>query len=145
MPVYHQLQWTPEPPGEEYQRPIDGVKPEDHPKTYSLLQRFRCVITNVQGRIYQSTANSHKICNECYNLLPAEYKREYTRVASHNLVHANTARTQTRCTVCGEKIILVSPAHKCRDCIEEYLHADKALLRHGWGVKVVTRWRRPLN
>jgi len=140
MPVYHRLQWTPEPPKEKYQGPIDGVRPEDHPETYQLLRSFRCIIA-VNGRIYQSAReNYRKICEECHHLMPVERKREYTKVASHNLVHENTARTQSRCTICNRRIIIITPAHECTGCIEEYLHADKNHLRHGWGVRVVKRW-----
>lgn len=140
MPVYHRLLWTPELKGEEYQGPIDGVKPIDYPEAYEYLMELRCVLA-LDERLYQN-GNSHcKVCITCYNNTPDEYKNEYVIVAPHNLVHKNSADHQTHCTHCNTWIVQVRPAHECKACIEEYLNASKDYLDEGWGLQVIQRWR----
>ncbi|CAL1672039.1 unnamed protein product [Lasius platythorax] len=73
MPVYHRLLWTPELLGEEYQGPIDGVRPLDHPETYGYLMELRCVMLT-GNRLYQSIIDSHKICQACYATASEEQK-----------------------------------------------------------------------
>ncbi|KMQ82564.1 hypothetical protein RF55_22549 [Lasius niger] len=138
MPVYHHLMWTPELLGEEYQGPIDGVRPLDYPETYGYLTELRCVMI-AENRLYQSYFDSHKICQACYATASEEQKSEYGIVAPHCLVHKNSANCQTGCTFCNKCIITIKPAHECSGCIEKYLHTSKAYFDEGWGAPVFDR------
>jgi len=132
--------WTPALKGEEYQGPIDGVRPNDYPKAYEYLMELRCVMA-LEEYIYQDINDNYKICIECYNNTSDEYKNAYAPVAPHNLVHKNSADNQINCTYCHKKIVQVKPAHECRGCIEEYLHTPQDYLNEGWGSQVIQRWQ----
>lgn len=142
MPVYHRLQQLPEMEGEEYYRPLDGVRPTDHPATYEPLQSLRC-IRLLDEILYQRNSDNYKICQDCYPTIPEEEQSAYGSVVPHCLVYWTSAYTQTNCTMCGKAVIKVIHADQCMGCIEEYLDADLDLLRSGWGVPVAARdWPR---
>lgn len=138
MPIYHQLQWTPEITEEIRQRPIDGVRPQDHPETYAKLTELRCV-KQARGSIYQNTENFRKICQECYDKIPA--REQYMTLPPHNIVHKDSVDNQTSCTKCDIITALVKPAKECIDCIEEFLYVDHEYLAEGWGQAVFPRGR----
>jgi hypothetical protein len=136
--VYHHLLWAPELLGEEYQGPINGVRPLDYPETYGYLMELRCVMI-AEDRLHQSFTDSHKICQARYATASEEQKNEYGIVTPHSLVHKNSANCQTACTFCN-KCITIKLAHECSGCIEKYLHTNKAYLDEGWGTPVFNRW-----
>jgi len=136
MPGHHYLSVENQ---EEDDELIDGVKPRDHPETYSYLFELQCIIS-LEGEIYQRISDCYKICSLCFFKIPEDYQQEYAVVAPHNLVHRASVENQTRCTQCYKKIIKIRPAEECKGCIEKYLNTDKAYLSEGWGAPVFARW-----
>lgn len=132
MPGHHYL-------SDEYQEEddelIDGVKPSDHPETYSYLFELRCIVSS-EGEIYQRISDCYKICGSCFSKVPEDYRQEYAIVLPHNLIHRASVENQTRCTHCYKIIIKIRPVEECRGCIGKYLGTDKTYLNEGWGAPV---------
>lgn len=142
MPVYHKRLITPEIRGEEYHGPIDGVQPKDYPLSYTHLLDLRCTMT-YDGPIYQNIYNYQvKLCQHCYICNTTWLERlDYKQIDYHGLIHERIANIIRRCATCDNVIMLVTAAHECRSCIEEYFHTDRTDLLMGQRIKVIHRWK----
>ena len=127
---------TSENPSSDFPKYIDGICPQDYPRSYQILLNCPCISLFPEvNKIYVHKITMFKIFESCYLKLHIPFRFNYElKNYWHSIVKDELLKRN--CQLCETELLQrFQPAYECLDCIEQYLdHIGRINL--GYEVKV---------